>query len=94
MFDSRKILVRPNSDDPTFTKAEWSDNVPKLLQAKIVQAFENAGLLRNVSRPAEAGVPEKLLAIDIRKFQISSTPEAHRRNRIRRKNTRRQRPDR
>jgi phospholipid/cholesterol/gamma-HCH transport system substrate-binding protein len=76
MFDSRKILVRPNPpDDPTFAKAEWSDNVPKLLQAKIIQTFENAGLSRNVSRPGEAGTPDKQLAIDIRKFQISSSPE-------------------
>jgi phospholipid/cholesterol/gamma-HCH transport system substrate-binding protein len=76
MFDSRKILVRPNSsDDPTFAKAEWSDNVPKLLQSKIIQTFENAGLSRNVSRPGEAGVADKVLAIDIRKFGILTSPE-------------------
>ena len=44
-LETRKFLIRPNpSDDPTFAKAEWSDNVPKLLQAKIIQTFENAGL--------------------------------------------------
>jgi phospholipid/cholesterol/gamma-HCH transport system substrate-binding protein len=76
MLDSRKILVRPSpSDDPTFAKAEWSDNVPKLLQSKIIQTFENAGLARNVSRQAEAGAQDKLLTIDIRKFGISTSPE-------------------
>jgi phospholipid/cholesterol/gamma-HCH transport system substrate-binding protein len=76
MFDSRKILVRPApSDDPTFAKAEWSDNIPKLVQAKIIQTFENAGLSRNVSRSGEAGVPDKQLAIDIRRFEISTSPQ-------------------
>ena len=76
IFDTRKILVRPNTnEDPTFSKAEWSDNVPKLLQAKIIQAFENAGLSQSVSRPAEGAGAEKQLAIDVRKFQISVSPE-------------------
>jgi phospholipid/cholesterol/gamma-HCH transport system substrate-binding protein len=76
MLDSRKILVRPSpGDDATFARAEWSDNVPKLLQSKIIQTFENAGLSRNVSRSVEAGIPDKVLAIDVRKFGISTTPE-------------------
>lgn len=75
MLDSR-ILVLPNpSGDPTFAKAEWSDNVPKMLQAKIIQTFENAGLAHNVSRAIDAGVPDKQLTIDIRKFQITASPE-------------------
>jgi len=76
MFETRKFLVRPNpSDDPTFANAEWSDNIPKLLQAKIVQAFENVGLSQSVSRPTEGLTADKQLAIDIRKFHISVSPE-------------------
>lgn len=76
MLDTRKILVRPNgSEDSTFAKAQWSDNVPKLLQAKVIQAFENAGLSRNVSRPTDASAPDKQLAIDVRKFQILISPQ-------------------
>ena len=75
VFETRKFLVRPNpSDEPTFANAEWSDNAPKLLQAKIIQSFENAGLSKTVSRPAEGLVADKQLAIDIRKFQISTSP--------------------
>jgi phospholipid/cholesterol/gamma-HCH transport system substrate-binding protein len=75
-LETRKFLIRPNpSDEPTFAKAEWSDNAPKLLQAKIIQTFENAGLSKTVSRPAEGLVADRQLALDIRKFQISTTPE-------------------
>lgn len=76
LFDTRKILVRPSpSEDPTFAKAEWSDNIPKLLQTKIIQSFENAGLARAVSRLGEGITADKQLAVDIRKFQISVSPE-------------------
>jgi phospholipid/cholesterol/gamma-HCH transport system substrate-binding protein len=75
-LETRKFLIRPNpSDESTFAKAEWSDNAPKLLQAKIIQTFENAGLSKTVSRPAEGLVADRQLALDIRKFQISTSPE-------------------
>jgi phospholipid/cholesterol/gamma-HCH transport system substrate-binding protein len=75
-LETRKFLIRPNqSDEPTFAKAEWSDNAPKLLQTKIIQTFENAGLSQAVSRPAEGLAADKQLALDIRKFQISTSPE-------------------
>jgi phospholipid/cholesterol/gamma-HCH transport system substrate-binding protein len=76
VFETRKILVRPiPSEDPTFSNAEWSDNVPRLLQAKIVQSFENAGLSQVVARPTEGITADKQLTIDIRKFQISASGE-------------------
>ena len=73
VFETRKFLVRPNpSEDPSFAKAEWSDNVPRLLQAKIIQSFENAGLAQAVARPGDGVAADKQLTIDIRKFQISA----------------------
>jgi phospholipid/cholesterol/gamma-HCH transport system substrate-binding protein len=71
-FDTAKFLVRPSgSDDPSFANAKWSDNLPKLLQAKIIQTFENANLLRMVTRPMEGVTADYQLLIDIRSFQLS-----------------------
>jgi phospholipid/cholesterol/gamma-HCH transport system substrate-binding protein len=76
MFETRKFIVRPTaSEDPSFARAEWSDSVPKLLQAKIIETFENAGLMREVNRPTDGVTAEKQLLIDIRKFQITLSPE-------------------
>jgi phospholipid/cholesterol/gamma-HCH transport system substrate-binding protein len=76
VFETRKFLVRPNpSEDPSFAKAEWSDNVPRLLQTKIIQSFENGGLAQVVARPGEGVAADKQLTIDIRKFQISASGE-------------------
>ena len=54
LFDSQKILIR--SDAGTYTNidnAQWADNLPKLIQARLVQSFENAHQLGAVSRPLE-----------------------------------------
>ena len=76
VFESRKIPVRPSGDeDSTFANAEWTNSIPKLVQAKIVQTFENAGLLRAVSRPSEGVTADHQLVIDIRTFQLSRQEE-------------------
>ena len=72
MFDTQKILVRPSgAEGPTFSNAKWSDTLPKLLQARIIQSFENANLLRSVAKPIEGLTASRQLLIDIRSFQLS-----------------------
>ncbi len=40
LYDTQKVLVRPSDhEDPAFEQARWSDSLPKLLQARIVQSF-------------------------------------------------------
>ncbi len=76
MFDTQKLLVRPSgSEGPSFTNARWSDNTPKLIQAKIIQSFENANLLRSVARPTESLNTTRQLLIDIRNFHLSLAAE-------------------
>jgi phospholipid/cholesterol/gamma-HCH transport system substrate-binding protein len=79
MFDTQRILVRPSgAEGPTFTNAKWSDNIPKLLQARIIQSFENADLLHSVAKPMEGLTAGHQLLIDIRSFQLSlyAAPQA------------------
>ncbi len=79
MLDTQKFLVRPSGNEgPTFLNAKWSDNIPKLFQARIIQSFENANLARSVVRPMEGLPATHQLLIDIRKFQLSlaAAPQA------------------
>src|SRR3569623_57260 len=49
LYDSAKILSR--SADGTYAgiaNAQWADNLPKLVQARLVQSFENAQQLHQV----------------------------------------------
>ncbi len=76
MFDTQKLLVQPSGNEgPSFTNARWSDNTPKLIQAKIIQSFENANLLRSVTRPMDSLNATHQLLIDIRNFQLSAAAE-------------------
>jgi cholesterol transport system auxiliary component len=56
--------------------ARWADQLPALLQSRLVQTFENAGLARQVTLSAEGA--EFNLGIEIRRFDIdSATRTAH-----------------
>ncbi len=75
-FETRKIIVRPSgSETPSFANAQWTDSVPKLAQARIIQGFENSGLLRTTTKSTDGVVADHQLLIDIRKFQIAALPE-------------------
>ena len=75
VFDTQKILIR--AANGTITNVEggqWADNLPKLMQAKVLQSFENAKQLREVSRPYEQLSAEYRLELGIRNFQITLEP--------------------
>jgi cholesterol transport system auxiliary component len=74
VFDSEKIVVRPGVGEiAALSDAQWSDRLPRLVQARVVQAFENANRLRAVGRPSDHLTADYQLLIDIRVFQISAT---------------------
>jgi phospholipid/cholesterol/gamma-HCH transport system substrate-binding protein len=78
LFDSQKILIR--SDAGTYSNvdnAQWADNLPKLIQARIVQSFESAHQLSAVSRPLEQLTAAYRLELAIRGFQITLEPSPH-----------------
>ena len=75
LFDTQKILIRSGAGTySNVNAAQWTDNLPKLLQARIVQSFENAHQLSAVSRPLEQLTAEYRLELAIRSFQIMLEP--------------------
>lgn len=75
VFDTQKILIHSAAGTYTHVdNAQWADNLPKLMQAKIVQSFENAHQLRAVSRPIDQLEAAYRLELTIRRFQISPEP--------------------
>jgi cholesterol transport system auxiliary component len=75
VLDSERIVVRPDQGQvATLGGAQWSDRLPKLLQARVLQAFENSGRLRAVGRPGDRITPDYQLLIDVRSFQLAVTP--------------------
>ena len=74
-LDTQRIVPRPTSAEGAgFADAQWSDTIPKLVQARIIQALDNSGYLGAVSRPMEGLAADYQLLIDIRAFQLSGAP--------------------
>jgi len=76
-LDTQKILeLLPGGETRPIEDVQWSDSLPNLVQAKIVQSFENAHYGAAVSRPLEGLMPGYQLLIDLRRFGISPPPTA------------------
>jgi len=70
-YDSEKIVVRPNPDEAAqLGDVQWEDRLPKLMQARILQSFENASRLRAVGRPADKIATDFVLVTELRAFEI------------------------
>jgi phospholipid/cholesterol/gamma-HCH transport system substrate-binding protein len=76
VFDTQKILVRPQLlKHPTFETSRWSDSLPKLIQAKLLQSFENSKYLAAVTRAGDELSSDYQLLTEIRSFQITTGDE-------------------
>ena len=70
-LDSQQIVIRPTPQTiETLGSSQWSDRLPRLIQLRLLQAFQNTG------RVGAVGVPGQGLAIDyqvvteLRRFEV------------------------
>lgn len=74
VLDTQRIVMQTaDGIAPAFPDARFADNLPALFQTRIVQAFENANYLKVGADGGDLEGDYKL-ALDIRKFQITTTP--------------------
>jgi cholesterol transport system auxiliary component len=71
-LDSERIVVTTGSKISYYPDAQWPDRLPRLFQAKAVQAFEQSKKARAVGRPGEGLSIDFQLLIDIRSFEYVS----------------------
>lgn len=76
LFDSQKMLLAPGLEVPAFAGAQWSDSLPKMLQEKLIQSFENYDIAHAPMRPNDAVQPDYQLLTDIRSFQVIGEADA------------------
>ena len=70
-LDSNRILIRTSDGGIAYLPdAQWSDRLPKLLQVRLIQTFENGSRLQAVGRPGDRLVPAAQLNSEIRTFGI------------------------
>ena len=69
--DTDRIVVRPTPDTfATLKGAQWAERLPRLVQTRLLQSFENARLMRFVGRPDPRFVAQFSLATEIRRFDV------------------------
>ena len=74
-IDTDKVVLDPTAG-PDAPPAQWADVLTKLVQARLVQSFENAGLIGAVLRGTEGAAADFQLQTDIRTLRVSGTPPA------------------
>ncbi len=72
-LDSENIVVRGNASSIQYLGgAQWGDRLTKIVQARLVQAFENSGRFGGVGRPGEGLAIDYQVITDIRAFEIQT----------------------
>lgn len=72
-FEGDRILVKDAAGSVSYlTGGQWADRLPRLIQARMIQTFENASRIRAISRPGERVAADYQLNTEIRAFQVLS----------------------
>lgn len=74
---SDQVVVRPTSSEVQYlAKAQWSDSLPKLVQAKLIQAFETTGRVGGVGKPGEGLAIDYQVVTTLRAFEVRTNGPA------------------
>jgi phospholipid/cholesterol/gamma-HCH transport system substrate-binding protein len=75
MLQTQRMLFSPVKNDPDFSDFLWADSIPKLLQARLIDSFENYDIAHAPLRSADLGQTDFQLLIDVRRFRIATDSE-------------------
>jgi phospholipid/cholesterol/gamma-HCH transport system substrate-binding protein len=73
MLQTQRFLFAPGAERAGFADAQWSDALPSLIRAKLLQSFENFDIAHAPSR--DANDADRQLLIDLRTFQLSGAAD-------------------
>lgn len=74
MLETQRMLFSPPQDHPGFANVLWADSIPKLLQARLIESFENYDIANAPLRSADLGRMDFQLLVDVRRFRIAMKP--------------------
>lgn len=70
-FQTEKIIIR-DGDKPNLDNIQWPDVLPRVVQARIVESFENAKLPNVLSGSPDVRQSSFQLLIDVRRFDVDA----------------------
>lgn len=75
MLQTQRFLFSPVKEMPAFADAMWADSIPKLLQARLIEGFENYDIAHAPLRAIDAPPPDVQLVLDVRRFEVTTEGE-------------------
>lgn len=75
MLQTQRMLFSPVGDIKGFADFLWADSIPKLVQARLIDSFENYDIAHAPLRTTDLGQADYQLLIDIRHFRIATEGE-------------------
>jgi phospholipid/cholesterol/gamma-HCH transport system substrate-binding protein len=72
MLDTQRFVLTPNKELAGFSNAQWADSIPKMLQVKLIQSFENYDVAHAPLRSADNPGTNFQLLVDVRSFQVDT----------------------
>ena len=70
-FDGQNIVIKPSPGSIEFLKgAQWSDRLPRIVQARLAETYQRAGGFIGVGKPGEGLAIDYQVIVEIRGFDI------------------------
>ena len=73
-LDSEQVVVRVSQAEIQYlANSQWGDRLPRMVQSKLVEAFENSGRLGGVGKPGQGLAIDYQVVTDIRSFEVDTS---------------------
>lgn len=73
VLSTQQIIVKDAGGSISFLgSGQWADNLPRLVQARLIHTFENSSQIRAVTRPSSGAAADVQLVSEIRSFEIQT----------------------
>lgn len=71
-LDTTRIAARPAPGEYAYLpNAVWSDQLPRLLQTRLMQTFQNSGKVRAAALPGQGVLIDYQIVLDVRAFELA-----------------------
>lgn len=72
-LESDQVIVRLSASEIQYlAKSQWGDVLPRLVQSKLVEVFENSGRIGGVGKPGQGLAIDYQVLTDIRAFEVDT----------------------
>ena len=73
-LDSEQVVIRVSPSEIQYlARSQWGDRLPRLVQSKLVEAFENSGRLGGVGKPGQGLAIDYQVVTNIRAFEVDTS---------------------